>query len=357
MKWAIVGLTVLGMAAAACAALLVSAIRTGSLMPNRSARADEEVQVLYAKNAMPAMTVIEGSMVASKSMPRSQAPANSIADPVQVVGRVLTVALVEGQPFTNASFIGEGSASIAAAVGKGKRAVGISVTDFGGLEGLLYPGSVVDVLVSLKKDNTSMSNPGVLSQGALATTLLERVQVLAIERQTVVSGNGGKIGTDVESSMRPGNTRRVTLLVDTRQAKILQLAMEQGTLSLAMRNPLDTDAGDKDQVSLRSILGDLAEEPAPVDDKPPAWERALTLLAKAAASAPRAPKAGADDPFAAGAPPAARWETTVIRGDKSQTYSFPVDENGAANGAPVAADPKPGDQPEATDGGSKKEPS
>src|SRR5688500_3426090 len=136
MKWAIVGLTVLGMAAAACAALLVSAIRTGSLMPDRSARVDGEVRVLYAKQAMPAMTVVEGNMVASKTMPRSQAPANSISDPVQVVGRVLTVAMVEGQAFTSTSFIGENSASVAAAVGKGKRAVGISVTDYGGLEGL-----------------------------------------------------------------------------------------------------------------------------------------------------------------------------------------------------------------------------
>jgi Flp pilus assembly protein CpaB len=357
MKWAIVGLTVLGVAAAACAALLVSAIRTGSLLPERSARLDGEVQVLYAKFPLPAMTVVEGDMVASKKMPRSQAPPHSITDPVQVVGRVLTVAVVEGQPFTSNCFASESSASVAAAVGKGKRAVGISVTDYGGLEGLLYPGSVVDVMMSLKEDDNSghVNQP---TRDALATTLLERVQVLAIERQTVVSGSAAKVGDDIESSMRPTKTRRVTLLVDTKQAKILQLAMEQGTLSLAMRNPLDTDAGDADQISLRSIIGG-ADLPKPDDGKPAGWERALSMVLNAGkeaarnAAAARAPKPS-DDPFAASAPPAARWETTVIRGDKSQTYSFPMEgdlKDAAAKGKEAPATPGKSEAPDADGSG------
>ena len=198
------------------------------------------MQVLYAKVPLASMTVVDGDMVATKTMPAQRGAANSISDPVQVVGRMLTVPLLEGQPFTTNCFASESNASVAAAVGKGKRAVGISVTDYAGLEGLLYPGSVVDVMVTLKDDIAGMSRPSEQGRAALATTLLERVQVLAIERQTVVSGTADKVGSDVESSMRPNNTRRVTLLVDTKQAKILQLAMEQGTLSLALRNPLDT---------------------------------------------------------------------------------------------------------------------
>src|SRR5262245_30891564 len=151
MKWAIAGLTVLGIAAAACAALLVSALRAGSFMPQRSAKdLDGDVQVIYAKAALDAMTVVDGDMVASKTVKRSEAPQKSISDPVQVVGRVLTVAMLPGQAFTTDAFAADRSASLAAAVGKGKRAVGISVTDYAGLEGLLYPGSVVDVFLTLK---------------------------------------------------------------------------------------------------------------------------------------------------------------------------------------------------------------
>src|SRR5687768_3285946 len=121
MKWAIIGLTVLGIAAAGCAALLVSALRAGSTQ--RVAKVDSDIQVLYAKQPLDAMTVVDGSMVATKVVPRSTAPQDAISDPVQVVGRVLMVPVLTGQAFTSTFFASESNASVAAAVGKGKRAV------------------------------------------------------------------------------------------------------------------------------------------------------------------------------------------------------------------------------------------
>jgi pilus assembly protein CpaB len=343
MKWAITGLTVLGIAAALCAALLVSALRAGSFSMQRQGKdVDRDVQVIYAKAALDPMTVVDGSMVASKTVKRSEAPPKSISDPVQVVGRVLTVAMLPGQAFNGECFATDRSASLAAAVGKGKRAVGISVTDYAGLEGLLYPGSVVDVFLTLKSElpSAAMINGKAAQRGALTTTLLERVQVLAVEAKSVVSGSADSVGTDTaaESITRAGRSRRVTLLVDTKQAKALQLGMEQGTLSLALRNPLDTGSADHEQVSLRSILG-LKDEP--IDSGPSAWERMLAAAVNASAqmarnAGPSKAKAGSD-PFA---PPAVakKWETTVIRGDKSQTYSFPLEEgDGDGDGKTAAA--------------------
>jgi pilus assembly protein CpaB len=334
MKWAIAGLTVLGIAAAGCAALLVGALRAGSMIQTKQVReaADAEVQVLYAKEALPPMTVIDGNMVAIKTMRKSEAPQHSVSDPVQVVGRILMVGVLPGQPFTSQSFASDSSANIATAVAKGKRAVGISVTDYAGLEGLLYPGSVVDVMVTFKSENSPMNQAALRSP--LTTTLLERVQVLAIERQTVVSGSAEKVGSDVESTLRPNNSRRVTLLVDTKQAKALQLAMEQGTLSLSLRNPLDTTDGNKEQISLRSIIGGGEGDAAGGSGggKPmSAWERMLSMAMGAK------PAAAPQQPGAAPAKPEGPqvWETTVIRGDKSQTYAFPVD----ANGKPLEARP------------------
>jgi pilus assembly protein CpaB len=342
MKWAITGLTVLGIAAAACAALLVSALRAGSFSTQRGTKDLEgDVQVIYANVALDSMTVVDGSMVASKSVKRSEAPPKSIADPVQVVGRVLTVAMLPGQAFTGECFATDRSASLAAAVGKGKRAVGISVTDYAGLEGLLYPGSVVDVFLTLKSEQPSMSviQGKSAQRGALTATLLERVQVLAVEAKSVVSGSAETVGTDTAATdalQRPGRSRRVTLLVDTKQAKALQLGMEQGTLSLALRNPLDTGNADRDQVSLRSILG-LKDEP--IDKGPSAWDRMLAAAVSASAqmakNAPR-PQQKAVDPFAAPAAPK-KWETTVIRGDKSQTYTFPLEQAAGDEGKSAAA--------------------
>jgi pilus assembly protein CpaB len=340
MKWAIIGLSVLGIAAAGCAALLVNALRAGS--PARMAENETEIKVLYAKVPLDAMTVVDGSMVATRTMKRGEAPENAITDPVQVVGRVLMVPVFAEQAFTTTNFASESNASVAAAVGKGKRAVGISVTDYAGLEGLLYPGSVVDVMMTLKPETPGMTGAQTKGRGALTTTLLERVQVLAIERQTVVSGTADKIGSDVETTMRPQRTRRIALLVDTMQAKKLQLAMEQGTLSLALRNPLDTGDADRDQISLRSILGlpDEADPEKPESDKPGMLERLLAAAAERAATAKREREQPAGIfTNAADTKPPAKWETTVIRGDKAQTYTFDVSENGDSEPTPAAAAP------------------
>jgi pilus assembly protein CpaB len=349
MKWAITGLTVLGIAAAACAALLVSALRAGSFSMQRQGKDLEgDVQVIYAKVALDSMTVVDGSMVASKTVKRSEAPPKSISDPVQVVGRVLTVAMLPGQAFNAECFAADRSASLAAAVGKGKRAVGISVTDYAGLEGLLYPGSVVDVFLTLKPESPSAAviHGKATQRGALTTTLLERVQVLAVEAKSVVSGSADTVGTDVamaaDTISRANRSRRVTLLVDTKQAKALQLGMEQGTLSLALRNPLDTGNADREQVSLRSILG-LKDEP--VDAGPSAWERMLAMAVNASSQMAKnasKPKT-VGDPFAAPAGPK-KWETTVIRGDKSQTYSFPMEEGGGNEAKSAASAPAPAEK-------------
>jgi pilus assembly protein CpaB len=343
MKWAITGLTVLGIAAAACAALLVSALRAGSFMPRGQAKdLDTEVHVIYAKTALDSMTVVDGEMVSSKTMKKSEAPPKFVSDPVQVVGRVLTVPMLPGQAFTSDGFATDRSASLAAAVGKGKRAVGISVTDYGGLEGVLYPGSVVDVFLTLKPEQPSsaMIHGKEPQRAAMTTTLLERIPVLAVEAKTVVSGSSGEnVGPDTvtEAINRPGRTRRVTLLVDTKQAMKLQLGMEQGTLSLGLRNPLDTGMADNGQVSLRSILG-LKDEPT--DTGPSTWERMLAAAVNASAqmakNASQARTKTSADPFAAPAAPK-KWDVTVIRSDKMQTYSFPIEEatdEGKAASAP-----------------------
>jgi len=303
MKWAVILLCLLGVAAALCAAFLVNALRipTTVVTPATQPVADEEkVQVLCATTGIPAMTVIDAGNVTIKMYPKNLVPKNYIASPGEVVGKVITASVVEGQPFVAANFA-ENSVTprqVADAIPKGKRAVGISVTDYSGLEGMLFPGSTVDVMASFKPEGSDWSE-------AVTATLLENIQVLGIEKQTVVSQ--GKTLSD-DSSINRGSTRRVTLLVDTQQAKKLQLAMQHGTLSLALRNPLDTGHADNASVSVRRLLTDLA----PFGIEIP--------IAKNPA-----------DPFANGAPttrpaePAGpQWQVTVIRGEVTETKSFPM---------------------------------
>ena len=72
-----------------------------------------------------------------------------MTNPVQVVGKVLTRPMAEGEVFTKSNFSSDKGVSFAAAITEGKRAVTISLQDHNGMAGILYPGSVVDVLVTL----------------------------------------------------------------------------------------------------------------------------------------------------------------------------------------------------------------
>ena len=106
------------------------------------------------------------------------------------------------------------------------RAVGVSLAGSSGLQGLLYAGCNVDVLVTTKGGRNSEPRTKVL---------LERVRVLGIEDQTIVSGEKSR-GSSGRSYRR---NEMVVLMLDAQQARILQSAAAAGRLSLAMRHPLD----------------------------------------------------------------------------------------------------------------------
>jgi Flp pilus assembly protein CpaB len=97
---------------------------------------------------------------------------------------------------------------------------------------LLYPGCVVDVLAGFKLTYAYQGKGQ-----AISTTLLHGIQVLAVEKKTIVS----KQEDELEAAKPPTSSRNisVTLMVDPRQAEALQLAMKHGNISLALRNPLD----------------------------------------------------------------------------------------------------------------------
>jgi Flp pilus assembly protein CpaB len=309
MKLAIAGLCLLGIVAAACAAVVVNGLRFQTMVMGPSTpKVDDqaEVVVLYVTRTLSAMTVVDGSMVSTKTMRRVEAPAGYITNPIDVVGKIISTPLAGGQPFTKSCFADvSGPRQLAAVIPRGKRAVGISVSDYAGLDGLIYPGSIVDVMVSFRSAD---SGSNASRHDAVTTTLLENIQVLAFEQQTVVSP--GKVG---EGEDRARGTRRVALLVDTKQSKTLELAMEQGTLSLALRNPLDSSEGNKDAVSIRNIIGDPANGAgSPTVDSTGASQPESDAVAAAFSSGPTT------RPDAHGH----YWDTTIIRGRQIETRSF-----------------------------------
>jgi pilus assembly protein CpaB len=249
MKWSVLGLVVVGLAAAVCAAVLMTSMRAGGLFAAKESE-PAEVEIVVAAGDLPAMTIVDGSLLATTTVSKAEAPEGYFGSMVQVIGKVLTVPLVKGQVLERKHFAAEGSgAHLASALKEGMRAVSVSLTDYSGLYGLLYPGSVVDVLAYMKLPNESGR------QGdAVSVTLLRKIQVLGVEDQTVVSMEKDEDPKGLEGKRAPNKRWMVTVMVDARQAQALQLAMENGRISLALRNPMDESGPEDDgRTSLREL--------------------------------------------------------------------------------------------------------
>jgi len=241
--------------------------------------------------------------------------------------------VVEGQVLTRYCFVTEGTgAQLASALPYGMRAVSVPIAGHSLMGGLLHPGSVVDVLATFKL------RTGKESRGqAISTTLLHSVQVLAIEASSIVSKpDDGKEGALGRKSVSVGSRLTVTLMVDSRQAEALQLAMENGHISLAMRNPLDKRPVDVDATVLSqgrlAKLGSLLT-PSVAAQESNGWLEARDVVSLAADS--EGPNLADQDVFSEqskssthlrklfagdwsvedrGTKLSPQWEVTVIRG-------------------------------------------
>jgi Flp pilus assembly protein CpaB len=93
-----------------------------------------------------------------------------------------------------------------------------------GVAGLIQPGAHVDVL---------FTRPGTMAE-AITSTILQNVKVLAIGRSVQVNQ-----AVDPKLPKIPV----ATLLVTAEQAQKVELAKNQGRVSLTLRNPLDMTNG------------------------------------------------------------------------------------------------------------------
>jgi pilus assembly protein CpaB len=321
MKVAVICLVLFGLIAAACAAVLIATMArpAGPATPT-AANVEQEVDVLVAARELQPMSVVDTTAVIVKKVPKSQVPPNALLNAVQVVGKVLTDRMLADQAFTKSCFAREGTGVyLATAVPPGKRAMSITLTDWSGMAGLLYPGSVVDVLVSYK---TLGLDPRRTESELRATTLLQGLQVLAIGSQSIADENYQDKEAGAMAQRGQMNFRMVTLLVDPKQAEILQLAMQAGSVSLSMRNPLDAEHEARRLTRAREISPDggmatlltAGDDPFNENSAPP------RVAVKKAAPPP---------------PPSNAWETTIIRGKTSSTRTFPL-PGGGGGAAPSA---------------------
>ena len=144
-----------------------------------------------------------------------------MTNPQQIVGRVLSQDVKRGDAFRPELLYPEGMGpSLSERLKPGFRAVTISVTGSGIMQGLADSGSMVDVLFRTKEDATR-------DYPETTVVLFESVEVLAVNDNTI------------PGSRSPAMPNSVTLAVNAAQANSLKIAEGRGEFSLALRNTTD----------------------------------------------------------------------------------------------------------------------
>ncbi len=165
-----------------------------------------------------------------------------------VSGRVATVPLIQGQAISTTLLAAKGaSAGLGAAIPPGFRAMTMEINEFSGVAGYIQPGSHVDVILSMRNEQTGAS---------MARTIVQDVKIAAV-------GMRHNPGDPPDS----GGGRSVTVLVTPQQAEVLELASSAGRPRLALRNNNDLFPVQSAGVSFADIRGTGANGKADVVEK------------------------------------------------------------------------------------------
>jgi len=211
-------------------------------IPVRQVEVATNFTVVAAKS-LPVGTLLKKEDIKLIPWPAATPVAGGYRTVEEVVDRGLTSSVVENEPLTSFKVASrEGGAGLPPSIPPGMRAMSIKVNDVIGVAGYVLPSSRVDVLVVVKADKDSISR-----------VVVTNLQVVATG--TMIDQEAARAGKAVQA-----NT--VTLLVTPRDAERIALAQNQGQITLALRNPLDTEVVETNGVRMGSLLG--APDTAPV---------------------------------------------------------------------------------------------
>ena len=191
------------------------------------------VDILVAKNDLSRGQVIGDGDVDWQTWPAASANASFIKrtdrpDAVhQFVGAIARESVASGEPIRDPSVVfAKGSGFMAAILPKGMRAVSMEVSAENAAGGFILPDDHVDVVLTR---HDKMQTAGGASDKIVSESILRNVRVLAID-QAVEEKAGQRVVV--------GKTATLELTPD--QAETLQLAKQQGSLSLALRSLIDS---------------------------------------------------------------------------------------------------------------------
>jgi pilus assembly protein CpaB len=271
------------------AGLLTWFLYANTVAPKKEKTSD----VVVATRDMPLGTLLRQPDVKLVKYPEDRVPKGAVIQVKDGVNRVVLFPVFVGEPLLASKLSATTSTEgVSSTIEPGYRAVSVQITDATGVAGLIQPNSHVDVL---------FTRPGSMTE-ASTSTILQNVKVLS---------TGRSVQTGAAVDTRAVRSPVVTLVLLPADAQKLELAKNEGKISLSLRNPLDFTAGASSAPMTTEVLDPtLADRIAkarragrPEVGTSQAW---AAMLKKAPPKEPEKPRAVID----------------VYRGDKHVQESF-----------------------------------
>jgi pilus assembly protein CpaB len=197
---------------------------------------------VVAKVPVPVGSLITADQVQLVAWPADAPVAGGFTKVEDVIGRGLMTSVVQNEVITENKLAPKLSGGgLPPMITPGMRAMAVRINDIIGVSGFIQPGSRVDIMVTLKPEG-----------GPITRDFLSNIQVLA---------SGPRIDNEQQRDGKAVSSSVVTVLVSPQDAERLALAANEGSIVLALRNPLDTDPVETQGARMSALLGGTTPPP------------------------------------------------------------------------------------------------
>jgi pilus assembly protein CpaB len=182
--------------------------------------------------------------------PKGSEPAGAFTDIKALDTRVLKTSVSRGEPVLESKLAPLGATGgLSAVIKEGNRAMTVRVNDVVGVAGFALPGNYVDIVVNTIDETAKAAN----GNNSISKIVLEHILVLAVAQE------------QNRDETKPKVVNAVTLEVTPEQAEKLDLARSVGSLSLVLRNQIDSSLAATSGSTKKDLLnGDTQPAALPV---------------------------------------------------------------------------------------------
>lgn len=220
----------------AIAAFAASSFLSGRLADIEAKSQGKTVNIVVAKRDLLRGEALSSDNVAVRAIPADYAQSGAVV-PEQfgsIEGETIGFDLKAGEMLMWSQMEGKKVPTFSTRIESGRRAITVAVDEINSISGLLEPGDLIDLLVTVDQQGKKITVP-----------LIQSVRVMATGQRSVDDPQSGE--------RRVFST--VTLNTDPRQAQTVVVAREAGRLTALLRNPQDIAPLQGVQADLASLLG------------------------------------------------------------------------------------------------------